>query len=215
MADSAAGTPAVVVVADAVMQDITVHMPILVTTEYTSYETYTQSITATQSVVVQTEMVTKINSVGQTIAQTAVVTSVAATAAAASSTIAAASISSSSSHTGAIVGGVVGGVAFLALLAAFLFIGTRKGWFDKQPAPYPGYPQPGMAAAATGEPKPRDYPEIVSSSTNRSPILPTINTVSSIPTYQTHHMPQQYAGEMEGNGWSNATEMPGNNQPDP
>ena len=48
-------------------------------------------------------------------------------------------VGSGSNNTGAIVGGVVGGIVFLSLLALLLFVGFRKGWFDRkttQPLPF-------------------------------------------------------------------------------
>ncbi|OCL01469.1 hypothetical protein AOQ84DRAFT_402391 [Glonium stellatum] len=165
----------------------------VVTAEYTTIEIHTQSISAALSISIQTQLVTKTNSASRTFITTATTSGEAAAAVASSPP----SATFSNSHTAAIIDRVVGVMVFLALLPAFLFIGTRKSWFHRRPKIYAGYRRPGIAAEMAGEPKPHSYPEMASSN-NRSLVeLSHGGVVSSTQTYQSHHMLLQYAREMD------------------
>ncbi|MCJ1394798.1 hypothetical protein MMC18_007678 [Xylographa bjoerkii] len=95
-----------------------------VTVQQTQTQTQTQIQTQAESfTIMQT-----VNAAGQTVQQTTIPIPPAA----ASSTSATSNPPSSPSNAGAIAGGAVGVTVVLAACALLLFVGVRKGWFDRK-----------------------------------------------------------------------------------
>ncbi|KAF2490633.1 hypothetical protein BU16DRAFT_566641 [Lophium mytilinum] len=181
------------------------------TKDNTVHETQVNTITKEASTVVLTQIFISVNSAGQTIVQTTAVQSVVSAAAATNSDVCIGT-SKKQSDVGAIVGGAVGGVAFIALLAALLFIGNKKGYFEKKEK-HPTYPPVSLPVPLGGEPKGFGQPQSVP----MSPASTTRNTMTPVPPYAAQPYAAQpqsgyvqrphYANEMEasGRGWDNST----------
>jgi hypothetical protein len=121
---------------------------ITTTSQQTATETLMSSVTVQSTTTYLTTFTLTTTSNGQTITYTTVSTVtqvltlgvyVITPAPAASQSGSPSVVGSGSNNTGAIVGGVVGGIVFLSLLALLLFVGFRRGWFDRkttQPLPF-------------------------------------------------------------------------------